>query len=32
MWEYVHIRAGAHGGQMGVSDHLELELPAVVSP
>lgn len=27
MWEFVHIRAGAHGGQMRASEHLELEPP-----
>lgn len=30
MWESVHIRAGAHGGQMRASEHLELKPPTWV--
>lgn len=30
VWESAHMSAGAHGGQQRASDHLELDLQAVV--
>lgn len=30
VWESVHMSAGARGGQQRASDHLELDLQAVV--